>query len=189
MRYVLDQINMDAPIIPEKGLGGLEIGTNIFALRQRTLRDRDYQIKIRYLDYPTILYREEVEIIFNPYVGKISHLRIKNGYSGRLWDTIKIGTRAAKLQEMTIANGFTFDEYEDNGFFFFKDHHRLLAPVHASPDACPKELNPNTEEGWKNIQEAPIVEITIWNDLYEHGIGIEKYPEHWDQKMPFQFGF
>jgi|GEM_PF-5114262 len=188
MRYVIDQIDLAAPIIPEHGLGGLDIGTNIFALRQRTLEDRDYRIKIRYLDYPTIFYKEVVEVIFNPYVGKISKLRAKKGYSGRLWNTITIGTRAGELQEAATTNGFTFGEYEDNGFFFFKDHHRLFAAVLANPDSCPKELNPNTAEGWKNIQEAPIVEITIWNDLYEHGMGIEEYPEHWDQKTPFQFG-
>ncbi|CAN0524108.1 unnamed protein product, partial [Scytosiphon promiscuus] len=107
-------INLKENIIPEKGLGGITLGMNIFFLKEclkECFRDWDRAIgwketkKVKFEFYDPfisnyiITYKQTIDIYVNTFLGKVVGLTSRKGYKGKVWGKVQIGDKAKRIKE------------------------------------------------------------------------------------------
>lgn len=103
-------INIEAPIIPWDGIGGIHLYTNISELRQ-LIEEQGGQPK--FLGKFLIKYEINnlVEIWFNVLNGKLFKITALSNYTGKLFEKISIGMPIDDV--LKIEPSFEYDEFEE----------------------------------------------------------------------------
>ncbi len=176
----IKEIRVDSPIIPNKGIGELKLGMNSFYLRDfynnSDSLDKEQwtselstpffgSLNLNYLDYLTITIN-----IFN---GAIAHLKVKNGYKGKIDRIVGIGDSIRKYYDLNIDS---FSEFEDGYFFYWIDREFGLSFFIGDN----LEDFPNNETFEKYL-DMPILEIAIFDDKQRIAVGAADLPKKWKQ--------
>jgi len=103
-------ININAEILPWKGLGGVTLNSNINSLKQ--ILDST-EIIPSILGKYIIKYQlnDTIEFWFNILNGKLFKITALQNYSGTLWNSISIGMDMAKIQQLKPE--FVYEDFEE----------------------------------------------------------------------------
>ncbi len=174
------EIRLDDEIIPSAGIGNLRIGDNIYCLRNLSLFNKNFSYTYNSLDFPVVIYKKSLKILFNPFVGKISGFEVIEGYTGKLWENIGIGSLGKELYALNGKDGFEFCEYEDGGLFFThkKSSFSIFAIVDPEDDMSDFDV----------ALELPILSIHIFDYQNRQPMKKNDFPEEWTHKYPQEFG-
>lgn len=176
------EIKLNDKIIPWEGVGELKLGNNIFCLRALSSFNSDFDYFFKDLEFPRVVYKNCIDIYFNPYVGKIKLIRFRAGFKGKLWGNVKIGTAAKELYKLSGTDGFEFIEYEDGGLYF--GHKTKPYSLFAIVD--PEEEYSDSD--FEKILELKILSIEIEDETNKLPIDHDAFPKKWSNKYPFERG-
>ena len=171
------QINLRDDIIPEKGLGGITLGMNIFFLKEcftdcftdwdgaigwKETKKIKFEFKNPFIDSYTIVYRQAIDIYVNPFLGKVLGLKATKGYKGKLWGKISLGDRIKKVEEYADQHNFQFDinntTLTDGSLGCISNGIFIQFEIASSGDFI------ESEEHWKGLMRRRIKSITLFQD-------------------------
>lgn len=116
-------IDINAPIIPYEGMGGIKLYSTIKDLKEIL---SDSKVKATVLNNLWIRYDIEdyLHLFFNLVNGKLFRITTLNGYKGLLWNKISVGMKAEEF--IKIEPSFKYDDFEevyecDKGVFIEAD--------------------------------------------------------------------
>ncbi|SHJ81824.1 hypothetical protein SAMN02745248_01022 [Hathewaya proteolytica DSM 3090] len=103
-------IDINEPIIPYQGIGGIKLYSTIRELKP-LLEDR--KVKAQILNNLWIRYEiaDSLYLFFNLVNGKLFKITTLNGYKGLLWGKIGVGMKAQDF--MKIEPSFNYDDFEE----------------------------------------------------------------------------
>ncbi|WOO38217.1 hypothetical protein R2R35_06865 [Anaerocolumna sp. AGMB13020] len=103
-------INLDAPIIPWIGMGGIKLYSHISELK--SLLESE---KVEYFLYDKFLVRYEIKgkiyLFFNLINGKLFKITTLKEYRGLLFDEIYVGQKTEDM--LNVDTSFEYDEFEE----------------------------------------------------------------------------
>ena len=104
------QLDVNAPILPWKGLGNIPLYTHIKDLRDWLDRERAVGELIgRFVIRYTI--PDQISMFIDPLNGKLFKLVALSGYKGRLFDQIYIGQPIDEV--LRLEPSFEYDDFEE----------------------------------------------------------------------------
>jgi hypothetical protein len=112
---VIKIIDLNAPIIPHEGLGGIKLYSHINDVYKEFINKQD----VKFLDYGKC---SKIEIGFQNYIslgfckanGKLYAISARKDYKGLLWDRVYVGMPLKEL--LAIEPSFKFDEDWEEGY-------------------------------------------------------------------------
>ena len=116
-------IDINAPIIPYEGMGGIKLYSTIKDLKETLIGDN---VKATVLNNLWIRYEisDYLYLFFSLLNGKLFKITTLSGYKGLLWGKIKVGMKAEEF--IKIEPSFRYDDFEevyecDKGVFIETD--------------------------------------------------------------------
>lgn len=98
-----------APIIPLEGLGGIKLYSKLNDLKEElVLKDEDRYVGIKQIYYTV---QEKIGLVFNAKNEKLMIIYAENGYEGKLYGKIGLGTLEEEL--LQLCPNFVYEEFEE----------------------------------------------------------------------------
>lgn len=201
MTEQISRIDPFWPIVPGKGFGPLALGLPLFFLRRAFLDSYrvgaaaidpasaagwSAQISPPELELLVIRVPGVVDIFANSFLGKVSGLRARGGYRGRLWEVGGVGDVAGPLHEACERRSLELVELcEGRLEYRFQE---------ASPFWLSLEVGGEEEDGissgaeWSELLSRPVRAIEIHDDRLRSAMGAYDFPAAWLDSRPDQVG-
>lgn len=169
------KIDFDSPIIPGQGIGDIKLLENAFSLRQLILSntcsgqniDWTFTTEKQFPDWLTLNYKNIILIGVNIYTGKIISLTVREGFKGKIFGEISIGSYVKDL--FKLDNDFYYDEGDD--YVLHKTNFDIRFDI---------DLKNRISYTDKEVEESKITEITILNHEQSSTIiGATEFPKEW----------
>jgi hypothetical protein len=173
--YIVQNIDVNAPIIPGKGIGEIVLLENAFSLRplilSNTLSEKEidwtFQTQKQFPDRMTFNYKNILLVDVNIYTGKIISITVKKGFTGKIYETIGIGSTVKDL--LSIDSAFYYDEADE--YMYHKTDSNMYFDIDVA-----NRLSPTDEE----VLNSKITAITILNSTQSSiSIGATEFPKEW----------
>ena len=153
------KIDLEADIIPGKGIGEIKLLDNAFSLRPlilaNTLSGKNiewtFSTEIQFPDWLTLNYRNIILIQVNIYTGRIVSITVRKGFKGRIYENISIGSCVKDL--FKLDNEFYYDDMEE--YILHKQNLDVMFDIDLKD-----RINFNVQQ----IEESKITEIIILNN-------------------------
>lgn len=141
-----NNININAPIIPNESLGGVKLRENKNSLIELfNLNNISYEVSNENEDNKRVSLFSILEEIIIVYVdnknSKIFRVTAKAGYFARLFDKIKIGDTLQEI--LNCDEGFFYDEREDT--ILSSKHHGISLDLDVADYLATDVINPKIE--------------------------------------------
>ncbi|MEI7801117.1 MAG: hypothetical protein WCI97_00590 [Bacteroidota bacterium] len=173
----IKRIDINADIVPNKGIGDIMLLDNAFSLRQlilsNTLSEQDiewtFETEKQFPDWLTLNYKGILLVGVNIYLGKIISLTVRNGFKGKIFSKISIGSKVEDL--MRIDNNFYYDESDE--YILHKTDFNIRFDI---------DLKERINFTNADISNSKIKEITILNHkLSTTSISSTEFPLEWKE--------
>ncbi len=128
----VQEIKLDSEIIPNKGIGDIHLGMNCFYLRklfsENYYADGGYSDEANKGDWSSKLwdiflqnldlnYNDFISITVNLFTGQVSHIRVKNTFSGKILNTVGIGDTVKIFYQKAPSLNCKYTEFSEGEFF------------------------------------------------------------------------
>ncbi|HLP14537.1 MAG TPA: hypothetical protein VK177_21580 [Flavobacteriales bacterium] len=169
------KIDFDSPIIPGQGIGEIKLLENAFSLRQLILSntlsgqniDWIFTTEKQFPDWLTLNYRDIFLVGVNIYTGKITSLTVRQGFKGKIFQQISIGSYVKDL--FKLDNDFYYDESDE--YILHKTNFDIRFDI---------DLKNRISFTDNEVEESRITEITILNHEQSSTIiGATEFPKEW----------
>lgn len=172
---IVKKIDLNSPIIPEQGIGEIKLLENAFSLRpiilSNTLSTRKsdwtFTTVTQFPDWLNFNYKDSLTITINIYTGKIVSLTVKNQYTGKIFDSIGIGSLVKDL--FNLDSGFYYDELDE--YILHKEDFNIQFDL---------DMLNRLSFTEQDVLNSKITEITILNHPQSTTIvGATEFPIEW----------
>ena len=104
-------VDINAPIIPWDGMGGIKLYSTIKELREILENDEDVSVVVYHNIWAKYTIKGIMELFFHLGNGKLFKIVTLEGYKGKLFD--KIGVKTLEHQLLEIEPSFIYDDFEE----------------------------------------------------------------------------